>query len=46
MEQSAGSYTVQWDGLDQKGQRVSSGVYFYRLEAGTYSKTRKMVILK
>ena len=45
-EQPAGTYMAQWDGQDMKGQRVSSGVYFYRLKAGNFSKTRKMVILK
>jgi hypothetical protein len=35
-----------WDGRDALGQPVSSGVYYYRLDAGEFSKTRKMVILK
>jgi len=43
---SEGSYQVQWDGLDNSGRRVSSGVYFYRIVAGEFSQTRKMVILK
>ena len=42
----AGSYTVNWDGRDSSGRRVSSGVYFYRIKAGDYSSVRKMVILK
>ncbi len=41
-----GSYQVQWDGSDNYGRRVSSGVFFYRIKAGEFSKTRKMVILK
>ena len=44
--QGPGSYNVNWDGSDQSGRNVSSGVYFYRIEAGTYNATRKMVILK
>ena len=35
-----------WDGKDQLGESVSSGVYFYTLEADAFSKTRRMVILK
>jgi hypothetical protein len=42
----AGSYSVQWDGTDGHGRRLASGVYFYRLVAGKFIKTRKMVILK
>lgn len=45
-EQPAGYHTILWDGLDESGSRVSSGVYFYRLAAGPYSHTRKMVLLK
>ena len=42
----AGEYRVEWDGRDGSGQRVTSGVYFYRLQAGAFTQTRKMVILK
>lgn len=35
-----------WDGTDQLGQPVSSGLYFYMLSAGTFEATRRMVILK
>ncbi|MCH8295390.1 T9SS type A sorting domain-containing protein, partial [Candidatus Poribacteria bacterium] len=37
---------IYFDGRNNNGERVSSGVYFYRLEAGDYSATRKMVIVK
>ena len=43
---SEGSYQIQWDGTDNYGRRVSSGVFFYRIVAGEFSQTRKMVILK
>ncbi len=43
---SEGSYQIQWDGSDNYGRRVSSGVFFYRIKAGEFSLTRKMVILK
>lgn len=42
----SGQYSVNWNGMDQKGHRVSSGVYFYRMNAGDFSAVRKMVILK
>ncbi|MCZ6679991.1 MAG: hypothetical protein O7E52_22390 [Candidatus Poribacteria bacterium] len=35
-----------WDGRNQMGERIASSVYFYRIEAGDFSATRKMVILK
>jgi hypothetical protein len=41
-----GSVTVTWDGTDQDGQAVATGVYFYRLDAGDFSETRKMVLMK
>ncbi len=37
---------VYWDGRDQLGESVSSGVYFYTLKADGFSDTRRMVILK
>jgi len=47
----AGFYTTKdhaacWDGRDSLGQFVSSGVYYYALQAGEFRATRKMVILK
>jgi hypothetical protein len=44
--QAAGAYTVEWDGRNDAGRRASSGVYFYRLDAGSRSQVRKMVLLK
>ncbi len=41
-----GSYTVQWDGRDDRGAPVASGVYLYRLEAGAYRAARKMVLMR
>jgi hypothetical protein len=41
-----GRYEVDWNGDDGRGERVASGVYFYRLTTPGYSQTRKMVLLK
>lgn len=42
----AGSYSVEWNGNNQIGQRVSSGLYIYQISAGKFSQTRKMVFVK
>lgn len=44
--QDAGSYSARWDGTDNSQKAVASGVYFYRMNTGTYKKTRKMILLK
>ncbi|MCE5270257.1 T9SS type A sorting domain-containing protein [bacterium] len=41
-----GAYQVFWDGNDNRGQAVASGVYFYRMQAGDFVMTRKMVLLR
>ncbi len=43
---SADHYIVEWDGYDNRGARVSSGVYFYRIVAGKHTQTRKMVLVE
>jgi hypothetical protein len=45
-EAGVGSVTVTWDATDQDGRTVATGVYFYRLDAGDFSETRKMVLMK
>ena len=40
------SKAIYWDGRNELGEQVASGVYFYSLSAGDYSATRKMMILK
>ena len=40
------SKAIHWDGRNDVGEQVASGVYFYTLTAGDFSATRKMLILK
>jgi hypothetical protein len=45
-EKLPGSYQVIWDGKDEQGEVVGSGIYFYRLQAGNFTNTAKMSLLK
>jgi hypothetical protein len=45
-EQSAGFYKMVWDGRNELGESVASGVYIYRLHSGSFSKTAKMNLIK
>jgi len=44
--EDAGFRSVQWDGTDDLGRSVSAGVYLYQIQAGEFSQTRKMLLLK
>ena len=39
-------YTVEWDGTNEQGLRVASGVYFFRLQQGSFAKTRRMLLMR
>ncbi len=43
---SAGDHTVKWNGLDEKGEPVASGIYLYHLQADDFTASKKMVLLK
>ena len=43
---SPGRYSTKWDGRDDFGRSLSSGVYFYRLDAARFSRTQRMLLLK
>ncbi|MEJ2634357.1 MAG: right-handed parallel beta-helix repeat-containing protein [Calditrichia bacterium] len=45
-QQLEGAHKVAWNGRDANGRLVGSGLYFFRIEAGNYVKTRKMMFLK
>ena len=41
-----GNHTVYWDGLDEFGEPVGNGVYFYKMITPNFSNTKKMLIIK
>jgi flagellar hook assembly protein FlgD len=41
-----GYYQVHWDGRDDRGAHVASGVYIYKITAGDFSSSRKMVVVR
>jgi len=45
-EEAAGFRQITWDGANDAGVRVVSGVYLYRIEAGDFTMTRKMILMK
>jgi flagellar hook assembly protein FlgD len=43
---AGGRYGVTWDGTNDRGQKVSSGTYYYRMISGDYVSGKKMILLK
>ena len=43
---SAGTYRVTWNGVNESGQKVTSGTYIYRIVAGNNIQSMKMLLLK
>ena len=44
--QNSGSKSVQWNATNNQGESVSAGVYLYKIQAGEFSQTKKMILLK
>jgi hypothetical protein len=44
--QSPGNYTVSWDGKNNQGKQVGSGIYFYQIKTGNFTETKKLVLIK
>jgi len=42
----AGSHTIRWDGKDEHGHNLASGIYLYRLEAGSYVASKKLALVR
>jgi flagellar hook assembly protein FlgD len=43
---ASGEYSVVWNGRDDNGKSVSSGIYFYKMKTDNFEKTRKMILMK
>ncbi|MCP4633299.1 MAG: T9SS type A sorting domain-containing protein [candidate division Zixibacteria bacterium] len=44
--QETGEYEINWDGTDQSGKAVASGIYFYQINTGDYTASKKMIMIK
>ena len=44
-ERAPGRYDITWDGMNERGKAVSSGIYFYRFESDKFTQTKKLVLI-
>jgi len=45
-EMTADNHVVTWNGNDNSGNKVSSGIYFYKMHSKNYNETKKMLLMK
>jgi N-acetylmuramoyl-L-alanine amidase len=45
-KQTAGQYRIAWDGRDDRGQEVASGIYLYKMMVGSFAESKRMVLLR
>jgi flagellar hook assembly protein FlgD len=45
-EQTAGVYRITWDGRNEHGQEMATGVYIYRIVASDFQATKRMLLIK
>lgn len=45
-KQEAGTYNLKWNGVSDNGSKVASGAYFYKLQAGDFTSTKQMMLVK
>jgi flagellar hook assembly protein FlgD len=45
-DKEAGFYTVYWDGIDDQGRSVVSGIYFYHMSTAKFNMTHKMIVVR
>jgi len=43
---TAGNHTVVWNGMDQNGKSVASGIYYYKLSTNNHTEVRKAILMK
>ncbi|MCD4818733.1 MAG: T9SS type A sorting domain-containing protein, partial [Candidatus Cloacimonetes bacterium] len=41
-----GNHSIVWNGTDDSGKQVTSGIYFYKMKSGRYTATKKMILMK
>jgi len=46
VDKSAGIYQVNWDGKNESGKDLTSGIYFYKMETGDYSEIKKLILMR
>ena len=45
-EGTPGTHRISWDTRDDRGQNVASGVYFYRMQAGSFTDVKRLTVIR